>query len=308
METHIAITRWIVALTIALVISGCATIKNGRQLESGPGLQFDAAELASYRESQDKVLTELVKLTVEPDAATPATRWDDVIAAGMDYADGKCEAYMHALFRLNRDRRTTTTQIGLLGTAAAGIMAAVDSAARDVAIVAIAFGLASSTVDNLSSNLLYELDPSSVRALVQTMQAKYRQALGVGYLTRPAAATAIRRYAMLCLPASIEAEVNLSVKKADPDAVKAEPAKGQPPSVTNGVTITSDRRFQFDDSSAALRDFVSPNGVVNEANRSQLERFMRGRGIDGVSVVTFINTPEFAADRARAVKALVPTQ
>ena len=178
---------------------------------------------------------------------------------------------------------------------------------ESVMISGIAFGLASSTVDNLSSNLLYELDPSSVRALVQTMQAKYRQALGVGYLTRPAAATAIRRYATLCLPASIEAEVNLSVKKADPGAVQAEPAKGQPPSVTNGVTITSDRRFQFDDSSAALRGFVFPNGVVNEANRRQLESFMRGRGIDGVSVVTFINTPEFAADRARAVKALMPT-
>lgn len=273
------------------------------QLEAGPGLQFDPKELAVHRQSQDEVLTELVKLTVAPKVKAPNIVWDDVIAAGMDYADGKCEAYMHALFRLNRDRRTTTAQIGLLGTATAGIMAAAESAAKDVAIVAIAFGLASSTVDNLSSNLLYELDPSSVRAMVQTMQAKYRKELGVGYLTRPAAATAIRRYAVLCLPASIESEVNLSVKKASPEAVKAEPEKGQPPMVTNGITVTSDQSFQFDDGSTRLWNFVFPDGVLNVANRRKLEGFMQGLGI-GISVVTFMSTPEFAAERVRAAKFL----
>jgi hypothetical protein len=304
MNTRITLTRLLLAAALAAVLSGCATIRNGMQLEAGPGLQFDAKELAQYRESQDKVLAELVKLTVEPNASAPTTHWDEVIAAGMDYADGKCEAYMHALFRLNRDRRTTTSQIGLLGTASAGVMAAAKSAAKDVAIVAIAFGLASATVDNLSSNLLYELEPSSVRAMVQTLQATYRQQLGVGYLTRPAAATAIRRYAVLCLPASIEAEVNLSVKKAEPGTVKSDPAKGQPPSVTNGVTITSDQLFRPDDSTAVLEQFLSPNGTGSEANRRKLEAFMESRGLPKTSVVSFINGAGFAAERVNAIKFL----
>ena len=291
------------AAVMVMAMSGCATLKNSMQLEAGPGLQFDEKELALHRASQDKVLDELVLLTVAPRVESPAFVWDNIIAAGMDYADGKCEAYMHALFRLNRDRRTTTAQIGLLGTAGAGIMAAAKSAAKEVAIVAIAFGLASSTVDNLSSNLLYELDPSSVRAMVQTLQIKYRKELGVGYLSRPAAATAIRRYAVLCLPASIESEVNLSVKKARPDAVKSEPEKGQPPTVTNAITVTSDQTFQFDDSSSRLWNFVFPEGPPNDANRRRLEGFMQGRGI-GISVVTFMSTSEFAAERVRAAKFL----
>lgn len=304
MNPRIAFTRLVFAAIFVLLTSGCATFRNAQQLEAGPGLQFDAAELAKFRDSQDQVLTELVGLTAEPRAAAPAINWDQVIFAGMDFADGKCEAYMHALFRLNRDRRTTTTQIGLLGTSAAGVMAAVKSAARDVAIVAIAFGLASSTVDNLSSNLLYELEPSSVRAMVQTMQMKYRQELGTGYLTRPAAATAIRRYAVLCLPASIEAEVNLSVKKAEPGAVKSDPPKGQPPSVTNGVTIASDQIFRPDESTAVLEQFLSPNGTGSAANRRKLEAFMEARDLPKTSVVSFINGAGFAAERVNAIKFL----
>jgi len=74
--------------------------------------------------------------------------WDKVIEAGMDYADLRCDEYIHALFRLNRDRKTSTAQLGLLGAASAGLMAAAEASARNVAAVAIAFGLASATVDN----------------------------------------------------------------------------------------------------------------------------------------------------------------
>ncbi len=299
-----SIARLAAVIAIALTMSACQTLKNGRQLEAGPGLEFDAAELEVHRKSQDEVLTELMKLTALPGAqpAPPAPLWDDVIAAGMNYADGKCDAYMHALFRLNRDRRTSTAEIGLLGTATAGIMAAAKSAAKDVAIVAIAFGLASSTVDNLSSNLLYDLDPSSVRAMVQTMQTRYRSGLGKGYSSRPAAVTAIRRYAVLCLPASIEAEVNLSVKKAEPDVGKADPAKGIPPTVTNATTSAAEGSFEFDDSSALLTNFVFPGGVLNATNRRKLEGFLQSKDMNDISVVSFINTGVFAQERTRAVK------
>ena len=79
--------------------------------------------------------------------------------------------------------------------------------------------------------------------------------------------------------------------------------KGQPPTVTNGITITSDQPFQFDDSSSRLWNFVFPDGSPNAVNRRRLEGFMQGRGI-GISVVTFMSTSEFAAERVRAAKFL----
>ena len=289
--------------TMALALSACATWRNVSQLESGPGSDFSPDDIKAHREAQDKVLAQLYGLANLAAAPSATGEWDTVVAAGMDYADMKCERYMHALFRLNRDKKTVGAQIGLAGTAAAGILAATHAAAKAVEIVAISFGFAGATVDNLSSNLLYELDPSSVRTLVKTMQANYRQSVGTGYVSRPGAVNAIRSYALLCVPASIEAEVNLSVKKAQPEVQKAEPAKNQPPVVTNATTITSDQSFGDDKNSELLRKLVFPNGPADETGRRTLEQYLASRGI-AVSVVSFMNAAGFAQERVRAVQAL----
>lgn len=75
--------------------------------------------------------------------------------AGTDYADQRCEAYLHALFRLNRDKNTAVSQIGQVGAATAGVLAAVAATAKEVAITDILFGLAGSSVESYSSNLLH---------------------------------------------------------------------------------------------------------------------------------------------------------
>lgn len=113
-----------------------------------------------------------------------------MINAGMDYADHRCEAYLHALFRLNRDKNTAVSQIGLVGAATAGVLAAVAATAKEVAVTAILFGLAGSSVENNSSNLLFDLEPSSVRTLVRGLQVEYRgtfqkRAFQPGSITTP---------------------------------------------------------------------------------------------------------------------------
>jgi hypothetical protein len=181
----------------------------------------------------------------EPAKPEPATLnvddWGKVINAGMDYADQRCEAYMTALVRLNRNKNTSISQIGLIGAATAGILAAASAAAKEIAATAILFGLGASTVENLSSNLLYEMEPSSVRTLVKGLQAGYRRVLPspLNYNSRPGAVAVIRSYAALCTPANIEAEVNLAVKKAQPDAKKGDGNNGQPPTVSHNLSVAS---------------------------------------------------------------------
>ena len=293
----------IVVLALALaMLAGCTTYRHASRVQDGPGLEFDARDVSTFRENQDKVLEQLLPLaglSRPPDG----NGWMRVIDAGMDYADGKCEAYMHALFRLNRDRKTVTSQIGLLATATAGLMAAAESAAKEVATAAVLFGLAGSTVDNLSSNLLYELDPSSVRTLVKTLQSRFRGSLGQGYASRPAAMRVIRAYAMLCVPANIEAEVNLAVKASAPVAEPGDPSTGQPPEVTNAGTSGVSFVAAIDDNTARLRGFVFPGGTLNSENRAKLEDFMRSRGIL-TDVSSFMRLERFATDRADAVTAL----
>ena len=288
----------------ALALSACATYRNVSELEAGPRAEFVPAEIEKHREAQTKVLKELYALAGLKDEPVAGGNWDPVVFAGMDYADMKCENYMHALFRLNRDKKTVTSQIGLIGTATAGIFAATHAAAKAVEITAIAFGFGSATVDNLSSNLLYELEPSSVRTMVKRMQADYRErGVGTGYVSRPGAVSAIRSYALLCVPASIEAEVNLSVKKAKPDLTPADPANNKPAVVTNAITVASDQSFQSDENSDVLRKLVFPNGAtVDDAGRRRLEGYMTARGIANISVVSFMNGANFAQERSRAAR------
>jgi hypothetical protein len=291
-------------LLAALSAAGCSTYRNGVQVQDGPGLEFKAAEVQTFTENQQQVLAQLRTLAgVTADPPT-GNDWDRIIDAGIDFADSRCEAYLHALFRLDRDKKTVTSQLGLLGTATAGLMAAAESAARDVAAAAVLFGLSGSTVDNLASNLLYELDPSSVRTLVKSLQARFRAELRQGYDSRPAAMRVIRAYAMLCVPANIEAEVNLAVKQAEPQGSAGNPATGQPPTVSNAESAVSPFAALIDDNSDLLKKFVRPDGKsFNAVNLKQLEDFIRGKGLT-VSVTSFMRLQRFAAERAEAVTAL----
>ena len=320
-------------LAALALLQGCAMVARNEIATTGPGSEFVPGSVEAYRKAQDQVLSELIAAThplpaagaASAPASAPAAAasaalaalssgqqpagvdWDQVVNAGMDYADQRCEEYLHALFRLNRDRKTATAQIGLLGTATAGVQAALDTAARQVALAALAFGLASSTVDNLSSNLLFELDPSSVRSLVKTQQAAYRAEVGTGYRTRIGAVAAIRGYAVLCIPANIESEVNLAVKKTVPETKSAAPEKGQPPVVTNGQIVSKLLSFGGADTrtKAVLNAFVfGPDNKPIDANRRRLEAFILSRGLGQLSVVSFIEGEGFVADREAAVQTL----
>jgi hypothetical protein len=288
--------RLIAGLVLAAALAGCATYRNSSEVQNGPGVDFKAGEIADFRANQDAVMAELVKMAGLTQAPQ-GTDWDAVIDAGMDFADSKCEGYMHALFRLDRDKKTVSTQISLMGTAAAGLMAAAESAAKEVAAVAVLFGLANSTIDNLASNLLYDLDPSSVRTMVKALQSSYRSNKPSGYASRAAALRVIRGYATLCVPANIEAEVNLAVKQATPSASDGNARSGEPPEVSNAESAVKAR---VDDNTALLRDFVFPGGQRNNGNLARLEQFIASKNLR-VDVSSFMRLGRFATERAEAV-------
>ena len=238
------ITR--IGLLLLAVLSGCASYRDKTaSVRKGPELEFKAERVTIFRDNQLKVLAELKQLAGIP-GDVAAADWDKVIQAGMDYADVRCDEYIHALFRLNRDRKTSTAELGLLGTASAGLMAAVEASARNVAAVAIGVGLVSATVDNISSNVLFDLDPSSVRTLVRSLQSSYRNAVPTGYISQPAALSVIRGYAALCIPANIEAEVNVAVKSASPYSSNGEGATGKAPMVSNAQNALPASAVKFD--------------------------------------------------------------
>ncbi|MCP4718633.1 MAG: hypothetical protein GY860_04170 [Desulfobacteraceae bacterium] len=214
------IIKALVCFGVFSLTFGCATGKRFKALvPSEPGTKFDSKELTEYVENQNEVYEQLKSLAgFENTDPSSAEDWQRFIRAGISYADDKCEVYMGSIFDLNRARNATTNQITLLGAATAGVLAAAEVAAKEVAITAIAFGLAGSSVDNLTNSFLYDLEPSGVRSLVEGLQTLYVSEMNAEVNDRTVAFDYIRGYACICVPASIEAEINNAVKTAKADA------------------------------------------------------------------------------------------
>ena len=78
-----------------------------------------------------------------------------------------------------------------------------------IGVVAEAFGFAQATVNNYHSRLLYEIDTSTLQALVLGNQRSFREGIAeLKFQTKPAVEHALRSYLRICMPFSIETEVN----------------------------------------------------------------------------------------------------
>jgi hypothetical protein len=230
-------------VALALAVSGCSLTEQSQRFQTvlqGAQIDQDADEVRRYRENQDRVLREfaidagvirlpaeavttealLMTTTTAPASATTlatldSSQWKRVVGAGYNYIDRQCEKYIQAIFEIDRARKAVTTQITVTGAATAAIMGLASASAKAIAVTAAAFGLAAATSENLYGTLLYQLEPSSVRSLVEKMQ----DAVRVWYVSatfndRTQAVEGIQRYVATCLPASIEAKVNEVVKDA----------------------------------------------------------------------------------------------
>jgi len=217
-----AISAAVLVVVIALTVSGCGLQRGDAELlMQGPSQQFDPASVGKYASDQNAVLAAISR-TAGFEGRQPAgpEEWKAFVVAGFEYADSQCEDYMEALRRLEIVRKRSTQQLGLFGGATAGILGIVGAASSAIAITAVAFGLATATIDNVANSLLYELKPSDVRDLVRRTRLAYEQELTPeNWTDRPSSFRTIRGYVALCLPTVIEANATAAIRVARPQGV-----------------------------------------------------------------------------------------
>ncbi|PWC89377.1 hypothetical protein TSH100_04865 [Azospirillum sp. TSH100] len=130
----------------------------------------------------------------------------------MDYVDEQCEKYIDAIFWYNRASDATVKDLSILGSTTGTILSLSGGSTVGLGVLAASFGLATTTVANTSSALLYKMDPASVRSVVEGSRNAYRAALTQDdrppkLRRKPAATATIRNYLALCLPAGIEKQI-----------------------------------------------------------------------------------------------------
>lgn len=225
-------------------LSGCATLHESVQnkakayMANTPDIQ--AADLEDFRTRQAAIVA-----TLEASAGTPGLKngddWRPVVDEGMRYVDLRCSRFMDALFWLNRARETSSNEIRYAGAGTAALLALVAASKELIGITPLAFGFLDQTLNNVGQGLLYNLDPGIVRGLVAREQTTFKTAItNTRYTTRGAALEAIQQYAELCLPVSIEGEVNRAISNSEFQAVNYRvpvPASPPPPANVNVVPV-----------------------------------------------------------------------
>lgn len=221
--------RWfriMVGCVMALTTAACNPMSD-QYLAGGVGSALNSGQLVQETDRQDEYVYLICRQSADSGTAVAAGKgctigsWATFIRAGMNDIDRRCDAYLTWLDSQRRNRPAVLEQIAATGTTTNGILGLTGVGTKAMALVAAAFGLAGATYGNWNSRLLLEVDHSTVQGLVYRRQEQFRQdnsSAITNVSDRPTALYLLRGYLRLCMPMTIETDINSTITLAQNDA------------------------------------------------------------------------------------------
>lgn len=179
---------------------------------------------------QNDVVLAIARGAGYPRQAPPLSRYDwyQVTLTGFNFVDDACMTYIDDLWILERRKVRNGALIAATQAATAGILAAsAHPSTATLVILAQAFGLASAFNTAISDSYLYTQNAATIKKLVRKTTETYRddftKNLPARETTYPigspgAAYHHMREYLSLCLPPTIQAQIEELVTNAKPTA------------------------------------------------------------------------------------------
>ncbi|MDE3174493.1 MAG: hypothetical protein KGM15_00080 [Pseudomonadota bacterium] len=180
----------------------------------------DAAVSAQSELNYSGYICQLAGLPVAGAEGAPRCDFSDVnsdawalfVQAGMNDIDRRCDAYLAWLDERKRSTPGILKEFSDLGVAATTVMGVTKVGTGPIQLAAIAVGLAASSFTNINSRLIYEINSATIQSYVLARQTNFRMTIkGAVINNRPAAIYVLRSYLRICMPATIETEVNATV-------------------------------------------------------------------------------------------------
>lgn len=188
--------------------------------------------------------------------------WYTVTMTGFNVVDDACMSYIDDLWILERRKARNGTLIAATGAAVAGIVAANSHpSVITLAILAQAFGLAAAFNTAISDSYLYTQNAATIKKLIRKTTEAYRTDFAKKFTenevsypmgTPGAAYHNMREYLALCLPPTIQAQIEDLVANA----------KASPENSATDVALTKAKA----DATATGRS--STNGTGTTATKS----------------------------------------
>jgi hypothetical protein len=142
------------------------------------------------------------------------TAWPLIVQAGLNDIDQRCDAYLSWLDQKKRENAAVLSEIGAIRVAVDAVTnpkLAPSVSPIGLAAIAAAFGLATSTLTNVSS-LLLQVDHTTVQSVVFVNRRDFREKLlPLAITNKPMVIHSLRSYLEICMPMTISANINSTV-------------------------------------------------------------------------------------------------
>ncbi len=217
-------------IAIASLASGCSDFQSEFMNRYGPSSVPTGAFVQSAAQRQADVVLAMARGAGYAQQSAPnigdRQAWYTVIMTGFNVVDDACMTYIDDLWILERQKTRVGALITATGAATAGIIAANSHpSAETLVILAQAFGLASAFNTAISDSYLFTQNAATIKKLVRKTTEAYRTDLAKKLpppeteITYPigspsAAYHHMREYLALCLPPTIQAQIEDLVTNA----------------------------------------------------------------------------------------------
>ncbi len=220
------IASLLLCVGIALAVAGCDPSTDRMFFRQGIGTELNSGDIVASTAAQNEYANYVcqqagLQLTADGNCGNSSPRsWQLFVQAGMNDVDQRCDAYLQWVDYVRRGRDPALNIISDASTYSALILDKAGVSSAPIAIVGAALGFARNTFTNVTSRLILEVNHSAVQSVVLSAQKHYREELfgsvemkipPVEIASKPAAIYALRSYLRLCMPVTIEAEINNTV-------------------------------------------------------------------------------------------------
>jgi hypothetical protein len=317
-----AACRIVTFFVVMLTIAACDPLLEQQYYKEGIGTKLPTPDGATVTQLQDLYLAELCRQAgLVPATAPPeqlclpngtSQAWASITQAGLNDIDARCDAYLAWLDDKRRSKEPILAEINAVSAATQGIMQATQVGANPITIVGLAFGLASSTFTNVRSRLLLEVNHSTVQSVVLSRQQSFRNELKSLFIdTRAKAVYVLRSYLRICMPMTIEMQINTTVTVFEQTGssgirIKQDRPLINPATVAPGPGTTFTSSYLNDDAGAALTKYLYPNGIAGGRDPSAARAIADyiAQNKLNVGIPTFIRSTALSSERRRLARNL----
>jgi len=203
---------------VLLTAAACDPVTDQRYFREGAGVDLYTNAGVNQTELQNLYVDYICQqagLVPETTAcgytAFSPTMWSLFVQAGMNDIDQRCDSYLTWLDAQRRNREPVLAELAAVGATTHAIMTVSGATPKALDIVSSAFGLASATYSNWNSRLLLSVNQSTVQQVVYSRQTQFRETVKSDVVAdRPHALYLLRNYLRICMPTTIEADINTS--------------------------------------------------------------------------------------------------